>query len=69
MPTGRILVEAILTLKSRWDEMCDAPEDIRKLVGEIELLGLLLSDIEDNLSQNSIYSALEDSKHALKSFK
>ncbi|KUM63737.1 hypothetical protein ACN42_g3350 [Penicillium freii] len=61
--------QSILTLKNCWDEMRDAPEDIRKLVGEIELLGLILADIEDDLSQDSIYSALEDNKHALKSFK
>ncbi|KAJ5955478.1 hypothetical protein N7501_009757 [Penicillium viridicatum] len=61
--------QSILTLKNCWDEMRDAPEDIRKLVKEIELLGLILADIEDDLSQDSIYSALEDNKHALKSFK
>ncbi|CAI7653058.1 unnamed protein product [Penicillium viridicatum] len=61
--------QSIVTLKNCWDEMRDAPEDIRKLVGEIELLGLILADIEDDLSQDSIYSALEDNKHALKSFK
>lgn len=60
--------QSILTLKNCWDEMRDAPEDIRKLVREIELLGLILADIEDDLSQDSIYSALEDNKHALKSF-
>ncbi|OQD98846.1 hypothetical protein PENSOL_c008G11130 [Penicillium solitum] len=60
--------QSILTLKNCWDEMRDAPEDIRKLVREIELLGLILADIEDDLSQDSIYSALQDNKHALKSF-
>ena len=60
--------QSILTLKNCWDEMRDAPHDIRKLVEEIELLGLILADIEDDLSQDSIYSALEDNKHALKSF-
>ncbi|CAI7632127.1 unnamed protein product [Penicillium discolor] len=60
--------QSILTLKNCWDEMRDAPEDIRKLVREIELLGLILADIEDDLSQDSIYTALQDNKHALKSF-
>ncbi|KAF4764216.1 hypothetical protein HAV15_001416 [Penicillium sp. str.  len=60
--------QSILTLKNCWDEMRDAPEDIRKLVREIELLSLILADIEDDLSQDSIYSALQDNKHALKSF-
>lgn len=58
----------ITTLKGSWDQLRDAPEHLRKIVQEIELFGLILSDIEEDLSHQSVSSAPNNSKHALRCF-
>jgi hypothetical protein len=57
----------IATLKECYDNLRDAPDDLRKLVQEIELFGFILTDIGEDLSQ-SPNPALGNNKHALKSF-
>ncbi|KAJ5199363.1 hypothetical protein N7491_000081 [Penicillium cf. griseofulvum] len=43
----------ITTLKEYYDNFHDAPDDLRKLVQEIELFGFILADIREDLSQNT----------------
>src|SRR4051812_24841529 len=57
----------IATLNECYDNLRDAPDDLRKLVQEIELFGFILTDIGEDLSQ-SPNPALGNNKHALKSF-
>ncbi|CAG8162112.1 unnamed protein product [Penicillium nalgiovense] len=57
----------ITTLKECYDNLRDAPDDLRKLVQEIELFGFILTDIGEDLSQ-SPNPASGNNKHALKSF-
>jgi hypothetical protein len=58
--------DTIATLKECYDNLRDAPDDLRKLVQEIELFGFILTDIGEDLSQ-SPNPALGNNKHALKS--
>lgn len=53
----------IAMLKNCWNQSRDAPKDLRKTIQEIELFGLILSDIEEDLSHQSVSSALNNSKH------
>lgn len=57
----------ITTLKESYDNLRDAPDDLRKLVQEIEVFGFILADIGDDLSR-SPNPASGKNKHALKSF-
>jgi hypothetical protein len=59
--------KSIKTLKECWDELRNAPEDLRTLVRDIELFSLMLDEIEDDLSQQSLVSALSNSMHATQS--
>lgn len=60
------LGKSIVTLRNCWNQLNDAPEDIRRLVREIELLSLILGDLEEDLSQDSVSIALSNSKYVLK---
>jgi hypothetical protein len=57
----------ISSLKECYDSLCDAPDNLRKLVREIELFGYILAAIGEDLSQ-SPNTALGNNKHALRSF-
>lgn len=57
------LGNSITTLRDCWDQINDAPEDLRKLLQELELFRLILTDIEEDLSQNSVSTHLGSSKH------
>ncbi|KAJ5546625.1 hypothetical protein N7494_004210 [Penicillium frequentans] len=59
------LGKSIATLKDCWNQLNDAPEDIRRLVREIELLSLIVGDLEEDLSQDSVSIALTNSKYVL----
>ncbi|KAJ5885423.1 hypothetical protein N7495_009933 [Penicillium taxi] len=61
--------QSILTLKEWLDEVHNAPEDLRSLVRELELFSLVLGDIEADLQQQSLVSALTHSKHAEQSYR
>jgi hypothetical protein len=39
---------SVAKLKSYWDQLEDAPEDVRRLIEEIEILSLILDDIKDD---------------------
>ena len=56
----------VVKLKSYWDEVKDAPEDIWLLMEELEELNMLLSTIRDNLQRdpmsNTIAAAIPASK-------
>ena len=51
---------SIVKLKSYWDEVQDAPGDVRDLIEELEDLGYLLADIEDDQRQNPVSSLILD---------
>jgi hypothetical protein len=51
---------SVAKLKSYWDLLEDAPEDIQRLIEEIEILSLILDDIKDDQEQNPISSLLLD---------
>lgn len=53
------LGKSIATLKNCWGQFNDDPDDLRRLVQEIELFGLIVADIEEDLSQESGLIALE----------
>ena len=56
---------SITTLRDSWDQINDAPEDLRKLLQELELFSLILTDIEEDLSQNTVLTHLNSSKYML----
>jgi hypothetical protein len=60
--------KSIVTLKECWHDIHYAPENLRCLVRDIELFGLILDDIESDLEQQSLVSALRNSKHAAQSY-
>jgi hypothetical protein len=51
---------SVAKLKSYWDLLEDAPEDIQRLIEEVEILSLILDDIKDDQVQNPISSLLLD---------
>ncbi|KAJ5787284.1 hypothetical protein N7457_002274 [Penicillium paradoxum] len=56
--------KSITVIKDYWEEFRDAPADLQRLVEEIKVFGLILANIDEDLSQPSVSSALEKSKHA-----
>ena len=51
---------SVTKLKLYWDDLEEAPEDIRSLVEEIESLYLLLYDIEEDQRRNPISNKILD---------
>ncbi|KAL9114818.1 MAG: hypothetical protein Q9187_007399, partial [Circinaria calcarea] len=58
------IANSVTKLKSYWDELKEAPEDIRLLIEEIEDLNLLLYDVEDDQRRNAMSSKLLDNTSA-----
>lgn len=58
--------KTIITLKECYHDLRDAPDDLRKLVQQIELFGKILVNVEDDLSRNP-NPGLENSEAALQS--
>ena len=52
---------SIVKLKSYWDQVQNAPEDVHDLIEELEVLSHLLADIADDQEQNSMSSLIFDS--------
>lgn len=52
------ITSSVVKLKSYWDQVKEAPEDLTFLIEEIEDLSLLLSDIEDDQRRNPISAVL-----------
>ncbi|KAJ6022447.1 hypothetical protein N7460_012842 [Penicillium canescens] len=61
--------KSIVTLKECWHDIHNAPENLRALVRDIELFNLILDEIETDLQQQSLVSALGNSKHAAQSYR
>ncbi|MCJ1455558.1 hypothetical protein MMC28_005913 [Mycoblastus sanguinarius] len=55
------ITSSIFKLKSYWDQIQNAPEDVRDLIEEVELLQHLLVDIEEDQQRNPISSLILDS--------
>lgn len=55
------ITSSIVKLKSYWDQVQDAPDDIHDLIQELEILSYLLADIEDDQRQNPMSSLILDS--------
>jgi hypothetical protein len=47
--------------------MRDAPDDLKWLLREVEMFGLIMADVEADLSQNPVPLALADSQHVSQS--
>ncbi|MCJ1461286.1 hypothetical protein MMC28_011668 [Mycoblastus sanguinarius] len=54
------ITSSIVKLKTYWDEVQDAPEDIQDLIGEVEDLYLLLADLEEDQKRNPVSSLVLD---------
>lgn len=55
------ITSSIFRLKSYWDQIQDAPDDIRDLLEELEDLGYIIADIEEDQQQNPMSSIILDS--------
>ncbi|PLB41296.1 uncharacterized protein BDW47DRAFT_133687 [Aspergillus candidus] len=69
---GTIVVQftdSLLVLKDCVDQVCDAPDDLKRLLQSIEIAGYVLADIEEDFAQDdaTTVSALQRNKHAQKS--
>lgn len=54
------ITSSIIRLKSYWDQVQDAPDDMRDLIEELEDLNQLLVDIEEDQRQNPISNLILD---------
>ena len=55
------IASSIVKLKSYWDQVQDAPENVHDLIEELEVLSYLLADIEDDQRLNPVSSLILDS--------
>ena len=55
------ITSSIVKLKSYWDQVQNASEDMHELVEELEVLGHLLADIADDQQKNSMSGLIFDS--------
>lgn len=55
------ITSSIVKLKSYWDQVQNAPDDIHDLIEELEVFSHLLADIADDQQQNSMSSLVFDS--------
>lgn len=62
------VTKSIFEIKGCWEQVRDAPEDLQRLVREVEIFGLILADIEEELSNGSVANVLKNSNHATQSF-
>jgi Fungal N-terminal domain of STAND proteins len=51
---------SVAKLKSYWDLLEDTPEDVRRLIEQLEILSLILNEIKDDQTQNPISNLLLD---------
>ncbi|KAJ5661898.1 uncharacterized protein N7477_009514 [Penicillium maclennaniae] len=59
--------KSVQTLKGYWDSMRDAPHDLKWLLREVEMFGLIMADVEADVSQNPVPLALTNSQHVSQS--
>lgn len=55
------ITSSIVKLKSYWDEVQDAPQDIQDLLEEVDIMRYLLNVIADSQQQNPASSLILDS--------
>lgn len=61
------LATTITTLKAYWDQVNDAPEDLKWYIREIEIFSFVLADIKADIAQDSTASSLLSNKSVVKS--
>ncbi|GAB1194712.1 hypothetical protein APSETT444_003958 [Aspergillus pseudonomiae] len=59
--------KSVQTLKGYWDSIRDAPDDLKWLLREVEILGCIIADVDKDLSQGSVPLGLRDSQHVTQS--
>ncbi|OGM46859.1 hypothetical protein ABOM_005031 [Aspergillus bombycis] len=59
--------KSVQTLKGYWDSIRDAPDDLKWLLREVEMLGSIIADVDKDLSQGSVPLGLRDSQHVTQS--
>ena len=55
------ITSSVFKLRSYWDQIQDAPDDIRDLLVELEDLSCIIADIEDDQQRNPMSSMVLDS--------
>lgn len=61
------VTNSIILIKDCWSQFRDAPDDLQYLMRDLEMFGLILAEIEEDLSKKDLAFALKDSKHAMQS--
>lgn len=61
------VTKSIIAISDYCSQIKDAPHDLQIILNELELFGLILADIEEDLSEDGVAIALARSKHATKS--
>ncbi|KAJ5525723.1 hypothetical protein N7494_012373 [Penicillium frequentans] len=61
------VTNSIIRIKECWSQFRDAPDDLKYLMRELEHFGLIFANIEEDLSQEDLASALKNSKHVMQS--
>jgi hypothetical protein len=54
--------KSIIAINSYCSQIKDAPHDLRILLNELELFGLILTDIEEDLAKEEVACALAKNK-------
>jgi hypothetical protein len=60
------LATTITTLKAFWDQVNDAPDDLKWYIREIEIFSFVLADIKADIAQDSTASSLLSNKSVVK---
>ncbi|KAJ6034777.1 uncharacterized protein N7446_009532 [Penicillium canescens] len=61
------VTESIITTKDCWCQFRDAPTDLKYLMRDLELFGLILAEIQEDQSQDAFAFALKGNRHAVQS--
>jgi len=61
------VTKSIITIRDCWSHFRDTPSNLKCLMRDLELFGLILAEIEEGLSQEAFACALKGSKHAMQS--
>lgn len=61
------VTESIIKIKHCWSQFREVPSDLRNLMRDLELFGVILAEIEEDLSQGPVAFALKTSNHAMRS--
>lgn len=62
------VTNSIIKINDFWGQLRDAPEDIRQIGRELEVFRLIVTGIEEELSQESVALVLSSSQHTVQSF-